>query len=217
MNVSTGKLLALTAILALSAPMLAAADELGFEEIVGNDILLPHSYGGFDWTSSNPINVGFDASSDAFFASYGNTYGTPFGVMAGHNNGDISYAITRTGGGDFDFVGAWFTGWGFQNHAVGYTAPSITILGYDDAALVGVVAMSLPTDHYAWLAANFNSVDTLVLINGGKQGQWYLMDNFTFTLPPVQPVPEPATMGLLALGAAGLAVRLHRKKRSAGV
>jgi hypothetical protein len=146
---------------------------------------LPSNYGGFTWDAN------FAVYSDAAYASYGNTYGSPSGDNAVFNSSGV-LSIMTTSGSDFDFNGAYFTGWAQNNSAVSFTATSITVRGYNNGNLIGTASMSLPANSYQFLNANLAGVDELRFISSASS-QWWLMDNFTFNAS-VSAVPEASTL-----------------------
>lgn len=111
-----------------------------------------------------------------------------------------------TSGSTFDFIGASFTGWAYNNdYNSSFTSRTITVEGYSGGSLVGSVSMNLSASQYDWLSTNLLGVDELRFQNDGIAGRWWLMDNFTY-----EPVPEPATLALLGTGLAGLVLRRRR-------
>lgn len=155
----------------------AQADVLTFDDIssASNTSPIPSSYAGFTWGDQ------WQVISDSYYSgtSYGNTYGSPSGEYAAYNASG-ALTISTTSDSLFDFRGASFTGWASSDSAAGYTSQSITVKGYRGGALVGSVSMPLPTNRYEWLSADFLQVDTLVFLNDGNTGRWWIMDDFTF-------------------------------------
>ena len=98
-----------------------------------------------------------------------------------------------------------------RNGSVGST--TVTINGYDGAALVGTYTATLTRD-FTWLATpglvGLTSVQFLNDGNTAPYGNFWVGDNFTFT-----PVPEPTTMiagALLLLPFGASTLRMLRRR-----
>ena len=170
------------------------------------------SYGGFNWTFGDWFTV----DDAAYSLSLGNSYGSPSGTIAVHNGGDVLSTVT-SGGGDFDFNGAYFTGMAQFDQQASFTSRSVTVEGWDDGLLIGSVTMQLPTASYSWLSAGFASVDTLRFRNDGTGQRWWIMDDFTFNEPlDADPtVPESTSLALMGLGGLGMLGGWYRKRKQA--
>ena len=112
-------------------------------------------------------------------------------------------------GGDFDFIGVYASGWAEFDDFAPFTSSTLTIEGWDDGVMVGDVTVNLSTDQFDWVAAGFNSVDTLVFKNDGQDGHWWLIDDFTFNMETFA-VPEPASAMVWVAGFGLLCVRRRR-------
>jgi hypothetical protein len=179
----------------------AGATPVTFDDIFGG---IPAGYAGFNWG-------GWQVIPDWMFAEYGNTYDSPSGTGAANNAGG-GLVKTISADTDFDFIGAYFTGWALNDSYGPFTATSITVEGYNNGTLVNSATMLLSANGYDWFAANLLGVDQLRFISSGD-GQDFLMDDFTFNETVAAPVPEPTS--LLLVGS-GLAVAARRfRKRSA--
>lgn len=178
-------------LLILAAVVLAcllplSAGVLTFDDTTAN-VQLPAGYGGFNWDSNFYV---YDSSD--YVSGYGNTYTFPSDPNAVYNAfGVLTMSVTGT---PFMFDGAYFTGWAADNSYASYTATSISIDGYLGGNLVGTVSTLLPADSFVWLGADM-MVDTLVFTSSAD-GNWWLMDNFTYN----SAIPEPGTLLLCAAG-----------------
>lgn len=179
----------------------AGAAVLNFDDL-GSASSVPTNYGGLTW--------GFNwvTYSDADYSSYGNTYGSPSGEIAVFNSGGVTQ-VGLNSGADFNFNGAYFTGWAGNNSVVGYTATSLTISGYNNGSLIGQLTTTLSANQYDWVTANLNGIDELRFTQNNGNAHWWLMDNFTFN--ESSQVPEPASLALLGIALAGVGV--VRRKR----
>lgn len=166
---------------------------LTFDGIAVSNAPIPGGYGSFSWSSNWVV------WDDADYASaYGNTYGSPSGDFAAFNDtGALTMSLTN--GTDFDFNGAYFTGWAENDSFAQFTATSITVEGYNNGSLVGTAGMALSATQYDFLTANLLGVDELRFISSAS-GDFWLMDNFTYDVP----VPIPAAAWLLGSSLLGL-------------
>ena len=168
----------------------ASASVLDFEGLTtASSDKMPVNYGGFTWHTMYLL-------SDTFYtgAPWNNTYGSPSGVYATYNQGKDSEIISNI---EFDFTGAYFTGWAKNDELDVSTAPSLIIYGYNGSTLMNTLNFDLSTDKYDWIQADFLGVTKLTFSAPGYPNYW-LMDNFTYN--ESNPVPVPATIYLLGAG-----------------
>jgi hypothetical protein len=181
------------------------ADVINFDDLHGS--FIPANYKGFTWDSLFRL-----IQQDNYQNAFGNTYSFPSSPNAAFN-GDGVLSITLTASSPFDFEGAWFTAWAYNN-SVGLfccTATAVKVLGYNGATLIGTASMALPTDRFAWLGAGFLGVDRLVFENEGIPEKWWLMDDFTYNNS--NSVPEPGSLLLLGIGLSGIALVAWRRRK----
>lgn len=183
-------LLAGVALLASSGRL--AANVIGFDDLP-SETAIPTNYDGFTWGTDWYVISQSDYNGD-----YGNAVTFPSEANAAYNGFGV-VDVSLSSGAAFDFNGAYFSGWAEGDEPVAYTAPSITVTGWNGATLVGTVTMSIPTNGFAWLSANLDDVTSLDFNNGGVDGQWWLMDNFTYNQSAV-----PDQGGALELLGAGM-------------
>mgnify|MGYP000977431968 FL=1 len=124
------------------------------------------------------------------------------GVGSGHSGNYAAFndfggtmLMTRQGGGVFVVDNLWLNGW------QGVSTVSL-IEGYLNGALVGSVLASYSSP-WSQVLAGFGSIDTLS-ISGGL----FLVDDIAIN-DGNRPLPEPASLSLLALGLLGVACRRH--------
>jgi len=172
------------------------ASVLMFDDITSdvNDFgPIPDGYGGFDWTLDGVIHKDYFVSS-----GYGN------GVVSGDyvtQAGDVGSNIT---GSEFTFNGAYFT-------AAWNNGLEMNIEGYNNGNLLYSDDFTIDTYSPTWISFDWVGIDELKFatsggINAGLgySGPNWAMDDFTYN----NPIPEPATLSLLALG--GLVLRRRR-------
>jgi hypothetical protein len=162
-------------------------------------------YGGFIWDDT------FAVFSNTVYAKYGNTYGAPSGKNAVGNAYGAVKSVSFNGGSTFNFMGADFAGWTYNNVAYNFTSTSITVKGFNGDSLMGEIIFDLSIGSYDTHTANLNGITRLEFSSSGE-GKWWLMDNFNYSLnTPVSAVPLPASIWLLGSAFAGL-VFTNRKR-----
>jgi len=164
---------------------------------------LPCTYGGLTWSCHPNDAHDWEVVGNADYQSvYGNNYDFPSNPNAAYNDSGGSVWVT---GPLFQFVGAYFAGWG--NAGNNFTASSVTIDGYVggvNGTLVDTTTVALSATSFVWDAPGW-TVDTLVFTPDHTSN--FLMDNLTY-----DPVPEPGTV-LLAVFMGGSVFGVTRLRR----
>jgi hypothetical protein len=199
------KLITICVVLLAISAQSRATMVIGFDDLstpyTGSGIadwgFVPTSYQGLTWTGFEVLN------GDGPGNNYKTVYGNSYGPTSSHNfayNGDDGYLIT-TVADPFNFISADFTSFVQNDTYQSFSARSLTLTGYVGNTVVYTLSVNpLPTNKFTTVTANFIGIDTLE-IKSDAAGHYWGMDNFT--------VPEPATIGLLSLGALSL---LRRKR-----
>jgi hypothetical protein len=185
---------------------------LNFDDLVvpvaqGYIAPLPAGYGGFNWGPLNGENweVVLDALYYGAYAGWaGGNDGAVSQFPSAHNAAynDNGYTVATTNGSLFNFIGASFAEWTYNNQPFGYTSNSVTLQGYKGGNPLGAPqTVDLSVVGWHWYAANIQGVDEVRFAPSGD-AKWFLMDDFTYS-----PVPEPTAilfMGTVLLGLGAL-------------
>jgi len=188
------KLLALIAAAVLATP--AFATVIDFESTGARYDYNKLNY-AIDGFLFNETMDSFDVSPDGPYAAYGPAHS---GYFAALNNFGGYGEITRADGGTFTFDSLWIKNW-FNTGEVGGT-----IFGLRNGDVVASLAVSSPSGSWREIVGNFTGIDTLRI----GIDSFYLIDDIGLT--KTTDVPEPASLALLGLGAAGL-LAARRKRR----
>lgn len=163
-------------------------------------------YDGFNWGG---INVG--GGTPPWWPGSGFENGRVSGKYVAWQSGVLQSAISLSGGGVFDFNGAYFT-------AAWNTGLNITVDGLLNNSLIYSSISSFNTDAPTWFNLNFSGIDKLLIsaIGGvnaglGGAGVFWAMDNFTYN-EEIPAVPVPAAVWLFGSGLIGLIGIARRKK-----
>ena len=163
-------------------------------------------YDGFNWDG---INVG--GGTPPWWPGSGFENGRVSGEYVAWQSGGIQSAITLSGGGVFDFNGAYFT-------SAWNTGLNITVDGLFNNSVIYSSISSFNTDGPTWFNLNFSGIDTLLIsASGGVSaglgggGEFWVMDNFTYN-EAISSVPVPAAAWLFGSGLIGLVGIARRKK-----
>ncbi|MEN6587458.1 MAG: PEP-CTERM sorting domain-containing protein [Sulfuricella sp.] len=184
----------LLAVCLLGFSAVSNATVLTFDDIPGasqNSYGAIGTYAGFNFGATNDLNRmdWIDTAGSSW------NFGAVSGDFTMLNNYGGTAIVTAANGADFAFDGLWARIWSTGASRIGY------IRGFNNGAEVWNSAATLTT---SWTAFNGHagSIDELHL----ELGNYYLVDNLAVN----ETIPEPATLGLLALGFLGM--RLARRK-----
>ncbi len=163
--------------------------------------------GGGGWVNDNPANLNGKARGVAFFANDGkasqgdwtasidilfNGSGQQIQVqLYGWNTGETAPVLSM-GGSTTDFTG-WYHTTANDATTVLDTTISASDLGNWQTVDLGTLSLGSGKDRYAWRVG----------VAGATAGTNFAVDNLTV-------VPEPATFGLVGLGAAAFLLRRRR-------
>lgn len=182
---------------------------------------------GYYYDDVNPTGFQIDGfqfdmalmSQGAYQNDYSNTNTFPSPNIAVYsndasetNNPFETVTVSRVDNAQFNFLGAHFGGFTYNNTVAWYAATELTIEGYSAGSLVDSASFSPLNTGFARHDVGFYGVDELVftavqgsydysgngLTNQGD-GSYWMMDDFEYS-----PVPEPATILLLGFGFLGL-------------
>ena len=191
----------------ISAVFLAAVSQayvVNFDDLAPFTSLDNTTYAGVYFGSSSD-NATVDAG---FFVVYNGTdYATPHSgsnyIFDGYGPNNLYFDF----GTPVSFQGAWFS----STFGLGPEDEATKVRFHDD---LGNTSDWLDlSDTPQFLAANFSGSTTVYVERSGgpNASQWYAMDDLTYNGGAQPPVPEPATLLALGLGASAV---LRKRRRS---
>jgi len=173
----------------------AHADVIGFDDLASSETaVIADGYAGFNWTGVGVI--GADAYPDGVVSAAN--------VAFNHAGGTVTIS-NATG---FDFIGAFFTSAWYEQE--------LSFEGSRAGQLLFATDVSYGIDTFApqWIELGWRGIDTLTIYN--SSGTQWAMDAFTASATTPNAVPEPGTLALCGIAAAGwLAARRRRPRQRA--
>lgn len=216
---------ALALALMLASGAMATTTVIGFDDVEDIYTWPPgnaYELSGYSfWFDRNTGDGWGIVDHDTYVDSYGNADNFPSQGQAAYNAYSQTVMVTRTATAErFDFLGAYFSGWGYYNTDVFWDcAQGVAIEGFRGGVSAGKVTVDLVDNGYTdwqWAGANLINIDTLTftalqsdLVSPTAYTNW-VMDNFTAEFPSV--IPEPLTMLSALLSIGGLS--WYARKRS---
>lgn len=191
-------LLALAASTILATPAFATVIDFESTGTRGAYNNLDYAIDGFRF---NHTMDNIDVSANGIWSFAGPAHSGSFAAL---NNYAGVGEITRADGGTFTFNSLWVKNW----FSVGDKEGSV--LGLRDGAVVASVAATSHNAEWNQTIGNFTDIDTLRVDLGNII---FVLDDIALN-EATGKVPEPASLALLGLGAAGL-LSARRKSRKA--
>jgi len=188
-------LLALIASAAFAAPAFATVIDFESTGTRGAYNDLGYAIDGFRFNQTMD-NIDVSATANWTFAGPAHS-----GSFVALNNYGGYGEIARVDGGTFTFNSLWIKNW----FAVGDRAGSVS--GLRNGVVVASVAASSHNSSWNQIVGNFTGIDVLRIDFGQS---YFALDDIA--LNQGADVPEPASLALLGLGAAGL-LSARRKRR----
>lgn len=198
----------------------AQAAVLDFDDLALNQsgvINVPTPYHGILWGTLGDTDLyAWGDISYSAANSYGNSYNSPSGGNAASNYAGPVYA-SLSGGGVFDFNGAYFSSYTIYNALQSDSATILTLEGFNGSTLVDSLTVNLNIG-YDWIQADFLGITSLRLTSSNgiiepERTRW-MIDDFTFNATPSAQVPEPATLALTLTGLAWLTSGRRRRPQA---
>lgn len=192
----------------ISALLMAAVSQayvVTFDDLAPFTSLDNATYAGVYFGSSSQdstIDTGFFVvynGSDYAAAHSGSNY-----IFDGYGPNNLYFDF----GGPVDFQGAWFS----STFGLGAEDEATKVRFHDD---LGNVSNWLDlSDTSQYLDASFSGSTRVYVERAGgpNASQWYAMDDLTYNGGKQPPVPEPATLISLSLGAAAILRKRHKAK-----
>jgi hypothetical protein len=171
---------------------------INFDDLASETLVTGSGYAGLDWEYGN---AGYNGNQGAWVVP---PVGDDNHPKSEPRNVVNAWGCTLLGiqlPQNVNVLGAYF---GSQGSGSAITT-GVRVHGFLNGSQTGMTDWFTDIDtHPDWFAMNLNNVDRIVIesvptINGGG---WYGMDDFTY-----QVVPEPASMALIGLFAAGIWVK----------
>lgn len=193
------KLSVLAAVMGLAtcvAP--AGAATLSFDDLPSAGGAFVAAYDGFTFGTGNAATTAWRYSSSPSSIYYGPYSGNGYATVdpAFYQGGILEEGQPISRQDPFIFEGAWVTGINQIRYLL-YYGDQFVYQSQDSPELGWKVPMFVPS--------GYEGLVTRVVI-AGPQG-YFAIDDFTY----LNPVPEPASACLFALGALGLALRLRKQ------
>jgi hypothetical protein len=196
---------------------------------------VPNGYEGLNWSTDSggfPVDaVALQCDANYQGPIYKNTYGSPSGEFAAYNSQGFGEMRITPVSGTFDFFGAQFSSFVFDNGVKGYdpfSAYSVQLVGYQGGVPTFFATLDLYSDngtiinavtsYSAAFGGPWPGLDRLSFFAGdgiiansptfGLDGRSFLVDNLEVTLN----VPEPGTALLLLAGLVAMARNPKRRR-----
>lgn len=198
----------------------AHAAVLDFDDLALNQsgvINVPTPYHGILWGTLGDTDLyAWGDISYSAANSYGNSYNSPSGGNAASNYAGPVYA-SLSGGGVFDFNGAYFSSYTLYDVLQSDSATVLTLEGLNGSTVVDSLTVNLNIG-YDWIQADFLGITSLRLTSSNgiiepERTRW-MIDDFTFDATPSAHVPEPATLALSLTGLAWLTSWRRRRPQA---
>jgi hypothetical protein len=220
----------------LSAASILAVASLGVLASASRSEAATLDFEGLACQTQFDVYAGFTFSSnwvtqcdDDYAGTWLNSAGAPSGATGAGNTyfGDPSEGVTIARATPFNLVGGMASSFLVSDDfdfVTPLSSANLVIEGYLDTMFVGSITVNFDPANgaagpgYAPIGGALMGVDELRFFSSFDQQltggpDYWLVDDLELTDAAADPVPEPATMGLLGSGIAALAVRARRGRR----
>jgi hypothetical protein len=188
-------------LLGLALPSAGRAQTIDFDNLTPGfgGSAVTNGYGGLNWANIYALNT---------------ISGNPFAPVTAASSPNVIFpgngapSSISVASGTFTLGSIDFIQWA---PFLGALAPSTTVTGFNGATQLFQTVVPLGSS-YATTVFNWSGVDLVTFDQSGAG--WYVADNVVLGQvgggPPTTTAPEPTTVGLLAAGLLGVAVRRAR-------